>query len=54
MMASENLILCAPSSGRPDARNDDDKKAVNEADEGFAIRADGSGSGQHVIGITPV
>jgi len=49
MMASENVILSAPSSGGPDARNDND-----EADEGFAVRDEGRGSDEHVIGITPV
>ena len=50
MMASENVILSAPSSGGPDARNDND----DEADEGFAVRDEGCGSDEHVIGITPV
>ena len=46
MMASENVFSTLPSSGRPDARNDDD----NDAEEGVANREDGVGSEQHVYG----
>jgi hypothetical protein len=49
MMASVNLNLTLPSSGWPDARNDDD-----EADDSSGDRHDGGGNQQHVEGITPV
>ena len=45
MMASENLVPTLPSSGKPDARNDDHNDAD---DEGTANREDGVASEQHV------
>jgi len=44
MMASENVFSTLPSSGRPDARQDDD----DDAKEGVANREGGLGSKQHV------
>jgi len=43
MMASENFNPALPSSGEPDARNDDD-----EADNGSGGRDDGVRNQQHV------
>ncbi len=50
MMASEQLSLCLPSSGGPDARNDDH----DDANDGAGNGHNGRGNAQHVIGITPV
>ena len=47
MMASENLVSTLPSSGKPDARNDDHNDA-DAADEGTANREDGVSSELHV------
>ena len=44
MMASENLVSTLPSSGKPDARNDDD----NDAADGAANRENRMGSELHV------
>ena len=48
MMASENLVSTLPSSGKPDARNDDHNDAHGDADEGTANRDDGVSSELHV------
>ena len=48
MMASENVFSTLPSSGRPDARNDDDDDANSVGDDGVANREDGVSSEQHV------
>lgn len=50
MMAFEQLSLCLPSSGGPDARNND----YDDANDGAGNRQNGWGNAQHVIGITPV
>lgn len=50
MMALEQLSLCVPSSGGPDARNND----YDDADNGAGNRQHGRSNAQHVIGITPV
>jgi hypothetical protein len=44
MMASEKLEPTLPSSGGPDARNDD----ADEADKGFAECDERGGNQQHV------
>jgi hypothetical protein len=50
MMASEQIVSGVPSSGGPDARNND----YDDADDGAGNRENGWGNTQHVIGITPV
>jgi len=46
----EQLVPGVPSSGGPDARNND----YDDADDGAGNRQNGWGNARHVIGITPV